>query len=227
MTSEARAEVIHGSDLRVGDTIKGWWRPGRDTVTKLVPYAGPLDLGPNPQIASFAICKSGMTITHVDGFSADLKKVLRLAARGQDVVVSRETAQQLKTVIAGMGTKGADRLYNRLVVVSNPKGRDSTDMYLVTLLKRLKPSPGVRNIYFWKSSSNRPSHWVQRKVGGDYTAAVADLKNQYKHVLTDKETRNRFPLFPPKGEERESLCQDDGLLEMTLSDTIGRLNQAG
>jgi hypothetical protein len=48
MTSEARAEVIHGSDLRVGDTIKVWWRPGRDTVTKLVPYAGPLDLGPNP-----------------------------------------------------------------------------------------------------------------------------------------------------------------------------------
>jgi hypothetical protein len=59
---------IEASDLRVGDTIKVWWRPGRDTVTKLVPYDGPLDLGPNPQIALFAICKSGMTITHVDVF---------------------------------------------------------------------------------------------------------------------------------------------------------------
>ena len=68
MTSEARSEVINSSDLRVGDTIRAWWRPGRDTVTKLVPYNGPLDLGPNPQIASFAICKSGMTITHVDDF---------------------------------------------------------------------------------------------------------------------------------------------------------------
>jgi hypothetical protein len=52
------------SQLKVGDTIKVWWRPGRDTITALKPYTGPLlnTLGQGTKLASFALNTSGMTL---------------------------------------------------------------------------------------------------------------------------------------------------------------------
>lgn len=57
-------ETVRGSELRVGDTVKVWWLPNRDTITGLTPYDGPLK-GHFPHGASlcaFALNKSGMTI---------------------------------------------------------------------------------------------------------------------------------------------------------------------
>lgn len=53
--------------IKVGDTIKVWWSPGRDTITELQPYTGPLleTLGMGTKIASFALNITGMTL--VDG----------------------------------------------------------------------------------------------------------------------------------------------------------------
>lgn len=55
---------LDGKDLRVGDTIETWWAPGRDTITELRPYRGPLAyLWPEgARIAAFALFKVGMTI---------------------------------------------------------------------------------------------------------------------------------------------------------------------
>ena len=55
---------VRGTALRVGDTIEVWWRPGRDTITALAPYTGPLAyLWPEgARIASFALNRTGMTI---------------------------------------------------------------------------------------------------------------------------------------------------------------------
>lgn len=52
------------SQLKVGDTIKVWWTPGRDTIIALAPYRGPLLslLGEGTKIASFALNKTGMTL---------------------------------------------------------------------------------------------------------------------------------------------------------------------
>lgn len=59
-----------GAELKVGDTIAIWWRPGRDTITSLVPYKGPLEhLFPEgAQIAGFALNKCGMTIENDHSF---------------------------------------------------------------------------------------------------------------------------------------------------------------
>ena len=58
-----------GSELQVGDTIKVWWAPNRDTILSLEPYHGPLrHLFPKgAQIASFAI-GPGMTIDNGDHY---------------------------------------------------------------------------------------------------------------------------------------------------------------
>lgn len=52
------------TQLKVGDTIKVWWQPGRDTITGLKPYNGPLleTLGRGTKLAEFAINKCGMTL---------------------------------------------------------------------------------------------------------------------------------------------------------------------
>jgi len=62
--------TISGKDLRVGDTIKVWWHPHRDTVTALRPYRGPLAhlFTDGAQLADFAICRSGMTIDNGDSY---------------------------------------------------------------------------------------------------------------------------------------------------------------
>jgi hypothetical protein len=58
--------ITLGKNLRVGDTIEIWWRPGRDTITRLTPYTGPLrnlwDCHGGARLAEFALSKTGMTI---------------------------------------------------------------------------------------------------------------------------------------------------------------------
>src|SRR5713226_6030876 len=56
-----------GKQLRIGDTIEVWWGNGRDTLTALRPYNGPLSHLWNryvggARLADFAISKVGMTI---------------------------------------------------------------------------------------------------------------------------------------------------------------------
>lgn len=59
-----------GRNLKVGDTIKTWWTPGRDTITGLTPYTGKLAhiWGGRAKIASFALLKTGMTIDPDDHY---------------------------------------------------------------------------------------------------------------------------------------------------------------
>lgn len=57
---------ILGKHLKQGDTIAVWWGAGRDTITDLAPYTGPLrylwdDQG-GAQLAAFALNPVGMTI---------------------------------------------------------------------------------------------------------------------------------------------------------------------
>ena len=58
--------TVLGKDLLIGDTIEVWWRPHRDTITKLIPYTGPLrylwDKDGGAQLADFALNRVGMTI---------------------------------------------------------------------------------------------------------------------------------------------------------------------
>ena len=54
--------IKSGSDLKVGDHIKVWWKPGTDLITNLTPYSGPLKCLKDAMIADFAINKTGMTI---------------------------------------------------------------------------------------------------------------------------------------------------------------------
>lgn len=48
--------------LHVGDTIAVWWKPNRDTITKLWPYTGPLECIKGARMAEFAINRGGMTL---------------------------------------------------------------------------------------------------------------------------------------------------------------------
>lgn len=68
MEKTTRTKWVSGAQLRVGDTIAVWWAPGRDTITKLEPYTGPLaHLWPDgARIATFAICQGGMTVGNGD-----------------------------------------------------------------------------------------------------------------------------------------------------------------
>lgn len=52
------------AQLKIGDTIEVWWRPGRDTITALKPYNGPLlsTLGEGTKLADFELNKCGMTL---------------------------------------------------------------------------------------------------------------------------------------------------------------------
>lgn len=61
MPDSPTLQQISGSDLRVGDTLELWW--GRDTITALAPYTGPLAsvFAGGAQSASFAR-GPGMTI---------------------------------------------------------------------------------------------------------------------------------------------------------------------
>ena len=70
-----RWEDVTGADLRVGDTIEVWWRPRRDTITELREYTGRLRhlWKRGARLASFGICKSGMTC----GNDEDFKRIVR------------------------------------------------------------------------------------------------------------------------------------------------------
>jgi hypothetical protein len=61
---------VLGKALKVGDVIETWWRPGRDRITRLLPYKGPLleILGNGTRLADFALYKVGMTIPPEDVF---------------------------------------------------------------------------------------------------------------------------------------------------------------
>lgn len=54
--------------LKVGDVLKVWWRPGRDTITKLTPYDGPLKECKGGRMAEFALNPTGMTCIARDVF---------------------------------------------------------------------------------------------------------------------------------------------------------------
>jgi hypothetical protein len=55
-------KIVLGKNLKVGDTIKVWWKSGRDTITKLEPYVGNLPECKKAQMESFALFRTGMTI---------------------------------------------------------------------------------------------------------------------------------------------------------------------
>jgi hypothetical protein len=61
---KARIIETRGVDLKIGDEIEVWWRPGTDRVTALAPYKGNLEdlLGQGAQVAEFALSRLGMTI---------------------------------------------------------------------------------------------------------------------------------------------------------------------
>lgn len=52
------------ADIKIGDTLDVWWGNGRDTITDLKPYNGPLVrvLGEGTKLASFALFSTGMTL---------------------------------------------------------------------------------------------------------------------------------------------------------------------
>ena len=62
---------VRGKDLKIGDTIEVWFRTGRDTITALRPYTGPLAyLFPEgAQLADFAVSRVGMTIDNSDMYN--------------------------------------------------------------------------------------------------------------------------------------------------------------
>lgn len=66
-----KTERVPGIELKVGDTIETWWRPGRDTITALRPYDGTLlsVLGADTRIAEFAVNTIGMTIPGSDYYT--------------------------------------------------------------------------------------------------------------------------------------------------------------
>lgn len=63
-TDKVDWEIVSGRDLRLGDCIKTWWEPGRDTVIEIRPYQGSLAyLWPDgAAIARFVTNHAGMTI---------------------------------------------------------------------------------------------------------------------------------------------------------------------
>jgi hypothetical protein len=61
-------KTVLGKDLKPGDTIEVWWRPKRDTITAIRPYAGRLNLPEGTQIADFLLSHAGMTIMGDEAF---------------------------------------------------------------------------------------------------------------------------------------------------------------
>lgn len=49
-------------ELQVGDVIEVWWKPGRDIITTLRLYRGPLRCLGRALLAEFAINRMGMTL---------------------------------------------------------------------------------------------------------------------------------------------------------------------
>jgi hypothetical protein len=49
-----------GKDLREGDIIEVWWKPGREQIIELLPYTGPFDF--ICCIAKFGVSPVGMSI---------------------------------------------------------------------------------------------------------------------------------------------------------------------
>ncbi len=65
--------TVAGRDLKVGDVLKVWWRPGRDTITTIEPYKGPYESmfqkeSDGASIARFAVWTLGMTIPHNEAY---------------------------------------------------------------------------------------------------------------------------------------------------------------
>jgi hypothetical protein len=63
----AHLTIVRGVDLRVGNMIEVWWKPGFDIITELTPYSGPLIyLFPDgAQLATF-VTRAMMTIDNAD-----------------------------------------------------------------------------------------------------------------------------------------------------------------
>lgn len=59
-----KTQWVPTADLRVGDTLAVWWGNGRDTITALRTYSGPLEdvLGAGSKLAEFALFKTGMIL---------------------------------------------------------------------------------------------------------------------------------------------------------------------
>ncbi len=71
--TEEKVRTKFGSELNIGDTIKVWWRPGRDRITGKKAYKRSWCADPNPAfdgcwIAEFALLSTGMTIFPSDVF---------------------------------------------------------------------------------------------------------------------------------------------------------------
>ncbi len=66
-------------ELKVGDTIEVWWKPGRDTIIGLRPYRGPLGnvIGSGSRLAEFALNKTGMTCCEGDVFTVIASQSIR------------------------------------------------------------------------------------------------------------------------------------------------------
>lgn len=56
------AAQFDANELRVGDTIKVWWHPHADRITRLEPYTGPLECLRGARLATFALLRNGMTL---------------------------------------------------------------------------------------------------------------------------------------------------------------------
>jgi hypothetical protein len=54
--------VRSAAELKVGDTIAVFWKPGRDTITALRPYDGQLACMQDARIAEFALNPVGMAL---------------------------------------------------------------------------------------------------------------------------------------------------------------------
>lgn len=61
-------EHVWSEDLRVGDVLRVWWAPGRDTIVSFTDYRGPLAELQGARIAHFAMLPSGMTLCPRDWF---------------------------------------------------------------------------------------------------------------------------------------------------------------
>jgi hypothetical protein len=70
MGLELTMRVVRGCDLRIGNMIAVWWKPGYDIITELRPYSGPLIyLFPDgAQLATF-VTRAMMTIENADYYN--------------------------------------------------------------------------------------------------------------------------------------------------------------
>lgn len=57
---------IKGTELKVGDIIEVWWKPGHEQIITLEPYTGPFDFVCST--AKFGIFPLGMSITRDESY---------------------------------------------------------------------------------------------------------------------------------------------------------------